>query len=53
MLNLRTLPTASVTLRLLLRVMIDRGTTELVHTGARALLDINLIWLGYIARLSQ
>jgi hypothetical protein len=24
-----------------------------VHIGARALLDINLIWFGYIARLSQ
>ncbi len=34
---------------------ITRGTTELhvVHIGARALLDINLIWFGYIARLSQ
>ncbi len=39
---------------------LTRGTTELalsckggVHIGARALLDINLIWFGYIARLSQ
>ncbi len=24
-----------------------------VHIGARALLDINLMWFGYIARLSQ
>ncbi len=24
-----------------------------VHVGARALLDIKCIWLGYIARLSQ
>ncbi len=24
-----------------------------VHIGARALLDINLIWFDYIARLSQ
>jgi hypothetical protein len=29
----------------------SRGTTELVHIGARALLDINLIWFGYIDRL--
>jgi hypothetical protein len=41
---------------------LTRGTTELVHhfrviggvpIGVRALLDINLIWFGYIARLSQ
>ncbi len=34
---------------------IYRETTDLVqhfHIGARALLDINLIWFGYIARLS-
>jgi hypothetical protein len=24
-----------------------------VHIGARALLDINLMWFGFIARLSQ
>jgi hypothetical protein len=26
--------------------------TEVVHIGAKALLDINLTWFGYIARLS-
>ncbi len=47
-----------------LRVMVDRyrGITELVrklsliervHIGARALLDINLIWFGYFARFSH
>jgi len=48
-----------------LRVMIDIEellTTELVqhfspiggvHNSARALLDINLIWFGFIARLSR
>ncbi len=45
------------------RVMIvSRGPTELiqqfrlsgvVHIGSRALLDINLIWFGYITRLSH
>jgi hypothetical protein len=39
-----------------------RGTTDLVqhfrlqgefHIGARALLDINFIWFGHIARLSR
>jgi hypothetical protein len=24
-----------------------------IHNGARALLDINFLWFGYIARLSQ
>jgi hypothetical protein len=42
--------------------MIDNGgPTELVqhvhllgeYIGARALLDINFIWFGYIARLAQ
>jgi hypothetical protein len=27
--------------------------TDGVHIGARALLDINLIWFGYISCLSQ
>jgi hypothetical protein len=42
--------------------LINRGTTELVqhfpckgssHRRKRTLLDINLIWFGYITRLSQ
>jgi hypothetical protein len=32
---------------------LTRGTTELVHIGARALLDINLIWFSYIHRLNM
>jgi hypothetical protein len=54
---------AEILVHIFLRVMIDiEGLLSLVqpffsyvggvHIGARALLDINLIWFGYIARLS-